>query len=121
MRICDSGKRWLLFLLVSGLFWGGMALSAQAEKIKYYDLYLTNNRVCKKCTWEWIDARRVQISNRQGQSAIVEGSEILAYDNHPFLRKVFVKGVHGVGLPGPVIVPYAFDDYKDYVCKYCDP
>lgn len=110
-----------LLLLVAALLGAASLRPAMAGGLKYYDLYLTGNRMCKQCTWRWVDARHVEISNRQGQAAVIEGAEILGYDKHPIARRVFLKGVHGIGLPGPVVVPYAFDDYQEYVCKYCDP
>jgi len=132
-----SGKG--LYGLVVGLGFGcalaGMMLSAWAgEKYEYKDIYLTENRVCKACRLEWLDPVRdkadisravgnksaVKLINRAGQASIVLAKEVLGIDRHPILRKAMLHSLRGVGLPGEVLVPSAFDDGNDFVCKYCD-
>ena len=91
---------------------------ASAES--YHDILLTENRVCKTCRWEVADDRHVRLINRNGDRIVVENQEVLGVDDHPFWRKAIYKSVHGIGLPGPIIVPSAFDEGRDFVCKYCN-
>lgn len=100
--------------------------SAEKTSIKYEyrDIYLTQNRVCKACRYEWMDKdpgnARVRLVNRAGQASIVPSKQIIGIDRHPIVRKIYLKSLYGIGLPGPIIVPAAFEDGNDYVCKYCD-
>lgn len=87
----------------------------------YRDVYLTENRICKACTGRWLNDHEVELSNRKGEVTVVPSQAIIGIDNHPLARKTFLKSLHGIGLPAKVIVPYAFPDAKDFVCKYCDP
>jgi hypothetical protein len=92
-----------------------------AEKAaSYKDIYLTENRVCKDCTWEWANKKQVKLINRAGQATLVLPKEILGIDTHPIIRRLTLKSIHGVGKAGPEIVPAAFDNANDIVCKYCD-
>jgi hypothetical protein len=107
----------VLGFLLSGL----VGLSANAEdKPGYKDIYLTDNRVCKACTWTWENKQQVRLTNRQGNSTLVSPKEVIGIDQHPIIRKITLKSLSGIGLPGPIIVPAAFKDANDYVCKYCD-
>ncbi len=78
-------------------------------KDKYYDIYLTNARVCKKCKGRWIDSYRVELYNKKGESAIYEHSEIVGVDNHPFWRKFLIESVKNQGKAGEVIVTPYYD------------
>lgn len=98
------------------LFLFGTSLAGE----KYYDIYLMGDRVCKACKWDLLPQNRVQLTDKRGLTSVVAAKEIIGVDTHPWVRKVFVKSLHGVGLPGKVIVPYAFEDAQDFVCKYCD-
>jgi hypothetical protein len=93
-------------------------LSLAAEK--YQDIYLTDDRVCKACRWEILPKGEVQLTDRQGRKSVVPAKEIIGVDTHPWLRKTLVKSLQGTGLPAKVIVPYAFEDAQDFVCKYCE-
>lgn len=95
--------------------------SVWAEKVEYHDIYLTENRVCKACRWEIVNERHVRLTNRDGHRIVVRNEELVGIDKHPFWRKAISKSLHGIGLPGPVIVPGAFEDGFDYTCKYCTP
>jgi hypothetical protein len=88
---------------------------------EFKDVYLTENRVCKACRWEQVDGERVRLTNRSGDRVLVKQKEILGVDRHPVWRKLIYNSLHGIGLPGPVIVPNAFEDGRDYACKYCEP
>lgn len=101
-----------LIALILGLSW------AKAGEFK--DIYLTENRVCKACRWEIADDYHTRLTNRNGERIVVKNNEVLGMDRHPVWRKLIDKSLHGIGLPGPVIVPSAFEDGRDYACKYCD-
>ena len=84
--------------------------TAMADDLKYYDIYLTDNRVCKKCAWQVIDANRVElVSRKTGKRGIYHPSEIMGVDKHPIARRLFKKAVHGSGYAGKVIDPDAYD------------
>lgn len=89
-------------------------------KVVYQDIYLTEDRVCKKCHWEWVDREHVALTDMAGKRALVKPDEIIGIDTHPRLRRLFLKGLRGTGLGGKIIVPYPYDDAKDFICKYCD-
>lgn len=118
----------LICILTLLAFWvGDFALPVQAaetgedgEKIRYYDFYLTGDRQCKKCAPRWINSKQVELTNQAGDVAVVTAKEIIGYDNHPILRRILRHSIQNQGIAGPIIMPYAFDDYKDYTCKYCD-
>ncbi|HEY9688125.1 MAG TPA: hypothetical protein V6C52_14215 [Coleofasciculaceae cyanobacterium] len=95
------------------------AMAETGNKKAYYDIYLTEDRVCEACTGQWINNHQVALTNRQGERAIVESKEIIGVDNHPLVRKLFSKSLHETGLAAKVIVPDAFDDWEQFVCKYC--
>jgi hypothetical protein len=112
----------LLGLIAAG--YAGLWADAKEEQDKmpkpeYHDIYLTDNRVCRTCTGVWIGKERVQLTNRQGERILVNATDIVGVDRHPFARKLLTKSLYGIGLSGAVIVPYAFDDWQDYICKYC--
>ena len=89
-------------------------------KLKFYDFYLKGDRVCTQCAAQWIDSRRVAFTNKAGEYSVVEAKEIIGFDKHPLGRKLLLHSIHNIGPSGPTIAPYAFNDYKDYTCKYCD-
>lgn len=112
----------LLCMSVIGLILQGFsgAVAESGNKTRYYDIYLTDNRICEACTGQWVARDRVALTNRQGERAIVNVREILGVDNHPIARRLLKKSLHGTGLAAKVIVPYAFDDWEQFVCKYCE-
>lgn len=113
--------QWLQFGISMSLLTGNWGLSVWAADIQpYRDIYLTEDRVCKGCQWKLLPERKVQLTNRLGKSSIVPYKEVIGIDTHPWNRKLLFKSLHGVGLPGKVIVPFAFEDGQDFVCKYCD-
>jgi hypothetical protein len=87
---------------------------------EFKDIYLIENRVCKACRWEALDDQHVRLTNRNGDRVVVKQKEILGIDRHPVWRKLIYNSLHGIGLPGPVIVPNAFEDGWEYACKYCE-
>ena len=95
----------VLFSLLPGAF-----PARAADKIRYYDIYLTGNRLCKQCVWRVIDRTHVElVSSRTGERGIYSPAEILGVTAHPVLRKLFYKSIHGVGLSGQINAPEAFD------------
>lgn len=114
-------SQWLLMTLIL-LVWGILPECSPAlakEKPGYQDIYLTEDRVCRSCTWAWEQKNLVRLTNREGHATLVYPAEIIGVDRHPIIRKLTLKSLQGIGLPGPIIVPAAFDDANDYVCKYC--
>lgn len=110
-----------LALIVAGVIGLPSALPLMAEaKAVYKDIYLTEERVCKACTWKWAENGKVMLINRLGQATVVKPKEILGIDTHPIIRKLTLKSLHGIGKPGPDIVPAAFEEANDIMCKYCD-
>lgn len=88
------------------------------ESSQSQDIYLTGNRVCKQCQWEFVgyDVSRFalfKLTNPQGHSGVYPEHEILGVDQNPILRRLVRHSFHGVGLPGKVINPQAFDLKKD--------
>ena len=115
----------LSFALLSmlGCFSGSVWADEKVEKpakVEYKDIYLTNNRVCKACRWEWVDKKHVRLINRAGKFSDLSAKEVIGMDRHPIIRRAYLHTLYGIGLPGPIIVPAAFADGNDYVCKYCD-
>ena len=110
-----------------GLFTLGLSGSAcfaeeqpKEAKVEYHDIYLLQNRVCKDCRVEVVNKTNVRLVNRAGQASVVPANQLIGMDRHPIFRKLYIRSLHGIGLPGPVLVPAAFADGNDYVCKYCD-
>lgn len=112
----------LTTLCVSPLF--AMA-EKRANQPKYYDIYLSGDRVCEKCTWRLLPRRDkeevqlVELINREGASGVYPAADIIGVDANPLMRKLLLKGVAGMGLAGEIIVPQAFENVKDHTCKYC--
>jgi hypothetical protein len=111
----EFGLVGLAFLLLwpTGQVWAG-------DKVAYQDIYLSENRVCKSCRLEWVDKTKVRLVNRAGMASIVPAKAVIGIDNHPIIRRALTTSLHGIGLPGPILAPAAFEDGNDYVCKYCD-
>jgi len=111
----------LIGLFCLGLAWSaGWAEEQPDTKVEYKDIYLYQNRVCKACRVEIVNKTTVRLVNRAGQASIVPAKQLIGMDRHPIFRKLYIHSLYGVGLPGPVLVPAAFEDGNDYVCKYCD-
>ncbi|MBY0449699.1 MAG: hypothetical protein K2X01_03640 [Cyanobacteria bacterium] len=85
---------------------------AESLSIKPADIYLTQDRVCRKCVWEVVDADHVQLTNLAGVKGVYALREILGVDTHPALRKWLYHSAHGIGVPGPILMPDAFDEGK---------
>ena len=87
----------------------------------YKNIYLTENRVCKACRWEWTDEFHLRLTNRQGDRIVVPAKELVAIDHHPIWRKLIRGSQHGVGLPGFVIAPRTFERGEGFEPDKADP
>lgn len=79
---------------------------------KPYDIYLTENRICRKCTGRYLTPEQVELKNRNGETGVYKPSEIIGVDNHPLRRKFWLHSYRGMGLPARVINPRAFEGEK---------
>jgi hypothetical protein len=117
-------KKHLFFLIITGFYWGAQSTFSQTipngQKIPYYDIYLTNNQICKSCTVQQKDLDHVWLINKQGHYTVVSRHQIMGLNQHPVVRRVLWASLHGIGLPGPIIAPEAFEKGNEFVCKYCD-
>lgn len=82
---------------------------------KPVDIYLTGDRVCKKCIGRYINEQQVELVNKKGQRGVYAANEIVGLDTHPIARKLFLHSVHEIGLPARIIVPQAFDNEPKYL------
>ncbi|MCE3235534.1 MAG: hypothetical protein K0Q50_1714 [Vampirovibrio sp.] len=113
------GKPRLIRALLGMIWISGALCGAVEAKVTYKDIYLTEGRVCKACTWQLTEKQQVMLINRQGNATIVKPKEIIGIDTHPILRKIVIKSLHGIGKPGPEIAPGAFEEANDIWCKHC--
>ncbi|MEB3206683.1 MAG: hypothetical protein VKK59_04970 [Vampirovibrionales bacterium] len=87
---------------------------------KPYDIYLTRNRVCRRCVWRWAPEpmrlsiaptlnayeRRVELKDQPGKVIEVLEIEILGVDTHPRWRRRIRQ--HATQLNGgTILVPDA--------------
>ncbi|MGE0200644.1 MAG: hypothetical protein AB7P76_06725 [Candidatus Melainabacteria bacterium] len=79
---------------------------------KPYNIYLTQDRICRKCTWVLIPDGRVRLINPQGQSAVYTQAEIIGVDNRPVWRRLVWRMNRGNGLAGQVINPAGYDPWN---------
>ena len=103
-----------LICWVGILFLWGVALPEgwAIDSQKPYDIYLTGDRICKKCTFRVLSPESVELSNRLGEKGIYPVKEIIGLDTHPFARRFVLQNTHANGLAGRIVVPQAFDDEK---------
>ncbi len=112
-----------LLLGISGLLgwlWPDFSNAQAGEKPVYRDIYLTEERICRSCSGRWIDDKRLELANRQGEKAIIASKDIIGIDKHPVARRILTRSLHGIGLSAKIVVPYAFEDWEEFVCKYCN-
>jgi hypothetical protein len=87
---------------------------------KPYDIYLTRNRVCRRCVWRWAPQqmrlpiaqklqaheRLVELKGKAGKSIQVSEIDILGVDTHPWWRRRIRQ--HATQLNGgTILVPDA--------------
>ncbi len=112
-----------LFLRFSGLLGTvligtgivGCLLTAQAGHLKEdkaYDFYLSGDRICRKCHWRMAGPSHVELTGKNGIRGTYSLEEIIGVDKHPIRRRIHRKSIEGVGIPGRVIVPAAFDEER---------
>jgi hypothetical protein len=110
--------RWFCIALICVLVCSPTALAKRAKKPdkpiqkleKPRDIYLTGNRICRKCMWQEEGDIYIRLTNQEGKTGLYRHSDIIGIDTHPIGRRLFIKSIKGVGLPGRIIVPNAFDD-----------
>lgn len=96
----------MFFLLAAliGFFTLSSAL-AEDDEVKYHDIHLTGDRICRRCTWRILDDYRIELINREGERGIYRRAEVLGVDKHPYWRKFLFHSHEKMGLPAHVIVP----------------
>jgi len=99
-----------------------------ASAVQYRDIYLTHERVCKKCSWalllndEHKPSGKVLLRKETGEESLVDFDDVIGIDTHPYARRLFLKSLHGLGFRAQVIVPQAFPDIEDFMFhNYSDP
>ena len=92
---------------------------AHDSRKRYYDVFLTDGEICKKCRTEKLDDDHIRLTNEQGAWVILPMKRFIGIDYHPAVRKLLNHSLHNIGPKGPEIVPYAFENMNDYVCRYC--
>lgn len=100
-------------LLVTGIAcWILPAQAGHLKEDKAYDFYLSGDRICRDCHWRMAGPSHVELTNKAGIKGTYSLEEIIGVDKHPILRRLHRKSIEGVGIPGRVIVPGAFDDER---------
>lgn len=105
----------LVILLLWGIFGGSIDWAETPPPLDKspasnpMDIYLLGDRICRHCTLRWVGPDTVELRDRQGRTGVYPAREITDMETHPALRRLLYKSVHGVGLPGPILVPQAFD------------
>ena len=84
-----------------------------------YDIYLTRDRVCRRCVGEALNATDVRLTNERGWRTVVSRQEVLGVDAHPRIRRLLFRSLHNIGPAGTALVPYAFENAQDFLCKFC--
>ncbi|MCS6267464.1 MAG: hypothetical protein H2174_07845 [Vampirovibrio sp.] len=71
------------------LLWGQLAYAEppKPQTEGWQDIYLTYNRICKKCTMTDNQDGTVYMVNQQGIGASYPAHEVLGVDYHPLERK----------------------------------
>jgi hypothetical protein len=96
----------------------GLGLShLEAIAMKPVDIYLTSNRICRKCTGRYISPSLVELSNPAGQTMRYPIDDIMGVDLHPVWRRFFKHSVGEIGYPARQILPQAFDEER-YLLQY---
>lgn len=85
---------------------------------RYYDIYLLDNRVCRKCAAYWTAPDQVMLLNRAGQSIVVRGLDIVGADTQPIKRRFLQSVLKNIDLPGRVIVPQWYDPMQGWRDEY---
>lgn len=74
---------------------------------EHVTIYLTENRVCKKCTWRVLPDNNIELKNKLGVSGIYNASEIIGATKHPLWRKFMLHTANNTALGGENILPSA--------------
>lgn len=97
------------------------AHASKSLKAKPMDIYLLGDRICRQCTLRWVGPDTVELSDRQGRTGFYPAREITDLETHPVLRRLLYKSIHGVGLPGPILLPQAFEEETKRLPYYGAP
>ena len=108
----------IVILIGMGLLGCYQPVQAQAKKpatMQYYDVYLVNNQVCRKCAILLLgNTQDVMLQNQAGQSVVVRGIDIEGVDTQPKMRKFLTTMVDNLGLPTSVICPQGYDPLQSW-------
>ena len=106
----------ICILLLSNFVWAdNLPIDPTQFQPNYYNIHLTNKRICKKCTWRLTDAEHVELKNKKGVTGIYKTSEILGFDKHPFWRRFLIHSASNTWLAGETLVPSAVKEkYHKY-------
>ena len=74
---------------------------------EWITIYLTEDRVCKKCTWRLVRENEIELKNKLGERGIYKATEILGATKHPLWRKFAIHAANHTALPGENILPSA--------------
>ena len=114
-----------LAVLLAGVpcVWLPVAVDAKrlmpaGNDVRYYDIYLNDNRVCRACAAYWSGPDQVILVNRAGHSVSVRGMDILGADTQPIKRRFLEAVLKNTDLPGRVIVPQWYDPLQDWRDSY---
>ena len=81
----------------------------------FYDIYLTQRRICRQCSMQLLpDNRRVLLTNQTGEEKPYFVYEIMGVDYHPWRRRFLKRFVHGFPVPGRILFPHSHPDSKEY-------
>ena len=112
----------LFSLILSGFLLSGQLVWAEPPKPQtegWQDIYLTYNRICKKCTMTDNQDGTVYMVNQQGIGANYPAHEVLGVDYHPISRK-FIRHLSTTLNPAvaKTLMPYSLEppvhqDWRD--------
>ena len=77
-----------------------LTVDASSFQDEWITIYLTEDRVCKKCTWRYVDASHVELKNKLGVKATYKATEILGATRHPLWRKFMFRLANKTALVG---------------------
>lgn len=79
---------------------------------KAYDFYLSGDRICKQCHWQWVSAETLRLTNRDGLSGLYPVNDVIGVETEaPWKRRVLKHMLYNVNpTAARTIVPQAFDN-----------
>lgn len=91
-----------------------LPVNANQFQDEYITIYLTEDRVCKKCTWRLLADNKIELKNKLGTRGIYKTTEILGATKHPIWRKFAIHAANNTALPGENILPSAIKNPTFY-------